>query len=333
MSAQQAAEYGFQWQGLLNSSSSKNIVLGGTNFGTSGQNIVNLSLAGASGSTSGLSLPQGANIGIVRKFAGAYTLASLAHFLESNTDASILSTPNLIALDNEESEINIGQEIGVVTGQYTNNNSGGNGSVNPFQTVDRKQVGLRLKVKPQIGEGGTVRLIVAQENSSVVTTSGAQTASSVTGPTLNKSTINTTVVVDDGAIMVLGGLLKDDTSAGRDEVPGLARIPLIGNLFKSENRARRKTNLMLFLRPVIIRDGEVMQQFSIDRYEAIRALQNKAQGPGSLLLPSTGEGPALPPLKPAQRLGESFDLPAQPASAPAPAPKGKPGADGKQPQP
>ncbi|MEY8877495.1 MAG: type II secretion system secretin GspD [Leptothrix sp. (in: b-proteobacteria)] len=285
MDAQQAAEFGFQWQTLLGQSGDKYGVALGTNFGSGGNNIINLAVNGASGTV----VPgAGLNVGLIKAINGVYTLGALARFLEANTSANVLSTPNLVALDNEEAKIVIGQNVPFVTGSFTNTGTS-NGSTNPFQTVERKDVGLTLRVKPQVGENGTVRMTIYQENSSVV----ANTTSSNNGPTTDKSAIETSVVVDDGQIMVLGGLLKDEYSDGEDRVPGLASIPLIGNLFRSQNRKRVKTNLLVFLRPVVMRTQVQADALTLDRYDAIRSQQLNAQPKPSSVL-GINESPLLP---------------------------------------
>jgi general secretion pathway protein D len=290
MDATQAAEFGFQWQGLLGQNGDKYGVVAGTNFGSGGNNIVNLSVNGASGTV----IPgAGLNVGLLKAINGVYTLGALARFLESNTGANVLSTPNLIALDNEEAKIVIGQNVPFVTGSFTNTGTS-NGSANPFQTIERKDVGLTLRVKPQIGEGGTVRMVIYQENSSVV----ANTTTNSAGPTTDKSSIETTVVVDDGSIMVLGGLLKDDYGSGEDRVPGLSNIPLIGGLFRSENRKRTKSNLLVFLRPVVMRSQQDANALTLDRYDAIRAQQMNDQPKQSSVL-GINQAPVLPERKPA----------------------------------
>ena len=296
--ASRAAAIGVQWQNLVGTKGENVVGLSGTNFGTGLGNIVNLIAAGQSSTSlatalSSNSLPTGFNVGLVGKISGAYSIGMLANLLESQTGANILSTPNLVALDNEEAKIVIGQNVPFVTGSYSSSTSTG-GTVNPFQTIDRKDVGLTLRIRSQIGEGGTVRMTIYQENSAVV-----PSLTSTAGPTTDKSSIETTVVVDDGQIMVLGGLLKDEYSDGDDRVPGLASIPLIGNLFRSENRKRVKTNLMVFLRPVIMRDQQSADQLTLDRYESIRAVQLKNQHEPSLLMPKV-DAPVLPE-KPALR--------------------------------
>ncbi|WP_343622798.1 type II secretion system secretin GspD [Roseateles puraquae] len=290
-----AAQFGVQWQSLFGSKGDATIPGAGTNFGTGLSNIINATGAvanGTSGVTSALSsaaAPTGLNIGLLKKFGSIYTLGAVANFFESQSGANVLSTPNLVSLDNEEARIVIGQNVPFVTGSYASTST--SGTVNPFTTVDRKDVGLTLKVKSQIGEGGTVRMVVYQENSSVVPGS-----SGTTGPTLDKSAIETSVVVDDGDVIVLGGLLKDEYTDGDDGVPGLSKIPVLGNLFTSKNRKRVKTNLMVFLRPVVMRTAESANQLSMDRYESIRAVQQGAQPQKNMLLPDTG-APVLPEAK------------------------------------
>ncbi|MFG6416242.1 type II secretion system secretin GspD [Roseateles sp. DC23W] len=308
-----AGQFGVQWQNIFGNNGDSRITGAGTNFGTGLANIINATGVVAGGTNavqtalSSAAAPTGLNIGILKKFGSIYTLGAVANFFESQSGANVLSTPNLVALDNEEARIIIGQNVPFVTGSYANTGSSTGGTVNPFTTVDRKDVGLTLKIKSQIGEGGAVRMQVSHENSSVVPgSSGTQ------GPTLDKSAIDTAVVVDDGDIIVLGGLLKDEYTDGDDGVPGLSKIPLIGNLFSSKNRKRVKTNLMVFLRPVVLRTAEGANQLSLDRYESIRAVQQAVQPAKHLLLPDTGM-PSLPdPQAPVGRV-----VPPMPTSQPA----------------
>ena len=294
MDASQAAEFGFQWQGLLGKNGDKYGVVAGTNYSSTsgaGSNLVTLS---QSTTSTGVNLGAGLNVGLIQAINGVYTLGALARFLESSTGANILSTPNLVALDNEEAKIVIGQNVPFITGSFTNTGTG-TGSTNPFQTIERKDVGLTLRIKPQIGESGTVRMQIYQENSSVI----AGTTSSSAGPSTEKSSIETSVVVDDGQIMVLGGLLKDEYADGEDRVPGLASIPLVGNLFKAQNRKRIKTNLLVFLRPVVMRTQDDANALTLDRYDMIRARQQDGQPKPSSVL-GINESPVLPE----QRRGE-----------------------------
>jgi general secretion pathway protein D len=292
MDASKAAELGFQWQGLLGSKGDRFGLAAGTNFGASGNNILTLSQLG-NGST-GLSpsaATNGLNVGLLQKVNGVYTLGALARFLETVSGTNILSTPNLVALDNEEAKIVVGQNVPFVTGSFTNTGTSGS-TVNPFQTVERKDVGLTLKIMPQFGEGGVVRMTVFQENSSVV----ANSTSNANGPTTNKSSVETTIVADDGQIMVLGGQMKDQYDGGQDKVPLLGDLPGLGNLFRSESRKRSKSVLLVFLRPVVLRDAQTAQSLTLDRYEAIRAEQQGAQPTPSQVMPINA-GPVLPPAK------------------------------------
>ena len=280
-----AAEFGIQWQGPLGNANNGVIGLLGSNFGTGGKNILNL----AAGGWNGTAAPgRGMNLGLAQQTNGVYVLGFLANFLESSGSGNVLSTPNLLTLDNEEAKITIGQNVPFVTGLFTNTGANTAGSVNPFQTIERKDVGLTLRVKPQISENGTVRLSIFQEVSSVA-------SESANGPTTNKRTIETNVVVEDGAIVVLGGLLQDDYTGNQEKVPGLGDVPFFGNLFKSEARARKKTNLMVFLRPMVVRDAQSTDRLSVDRYEQMRSGLDKAQPAPSSLVP-INEAPTLPAL-------------------------------------
>ncbi len=286
-----AAEFGIQWQGPIGKAGDGLIGLLGTNFGAGGKNIIQSAVAAASGTP--LAPNTGLNLGGVVRANGIYFLGFLANFLQTTGAGNILSTPNLLTLDNEEAKIVIGQNVPFVTGQFTNTGGGGNGSVNPFQTVERKDVGLTLRVKPQISENGTVKMAIFQEVSSVQPGS----VNSVTGLITNKRSIESNVLVEDGSIIVLGGLLQDEYSGNQEKVPGLGDVPVVGNLFKSESRSRKKTNLMVFLRPVVVRDATSTQALSMDRYDFMRTNQQLAQPLNSAILP-INESPALPAMAP-----------------------------------
>ena len=299
VSADRAAEFGIQWQGPLGKAGDGVIGLLGSNFGTGGKNIINLATAGTSGT---ITPPRGLNFGAVQQTNGVYVLGFLARFLEDSGSGNVLSTPNLLTLDNEEAKIVIGQNVPFVTGQFTNTGSN-SGSVNPFQTIERKDVGLTLKVKPQISENGTVKLAIYQEVSNVL----ASSVNAPNGPTTNKRTIESNVLVEDGAIVVLGGLLQDEYSGNEEKVPGLGDVPVFGNLFKSEARTRKKTNLMVFLRPVVVRDAQATDRLSVDRYDLMRAGLQAAQPVPNALVP-INEAPLLPPA-PARATGNSTPAP------------------------
>jgi general secretion pathway protein D len=313
VSADKAAEFGVQWMsGTGNSGSAVGLL--GTNFNVGGTNVFNLA-AGIAANTPTLS--PGFNLALGQRRNGVLALGALARFLQTDGDSNVLSTPNLLTLDNEEAKIVIGQNVPFVTGQYTANNSN-SGAVNPFQTIERKDVGLTLRVKPQISENGTVKMQIFQEVSSIDTRS-----SSTAGLITNKRSIESSVLVDDGAIVVLGGLLQDDTTNSQEKVPGLGDIPLFGNLFKSEARSRKKTNLMVFLRPVVVRDGAAAEALSMGRYEQMRLQQQGFQplptGPlpvaGSAVLPPVDTSPTVTPVAPSADAPPSAATPVTPATS------------------
>ena len=286
-----AAEFGIQWQGAVGSSGSSNIGLLGTNF--TANNIITLATQAATGAA----VPgTGINLGVAHKTNGVYVLGFLANFLETSNSGNVLSTPNLLTLDNEEAKIVIGENVPFVTGSYSNNTASGSTGSNPFTTVERKDVGLTLKVRPQINENGTVKLVIYQETSSVK----AGTEKDANGPTTTKRSIESSVLVEDGSIVVLGGLLQDQYGGNQEKVPGLADVPLFGNLFKSESRSRKKTNLMVFLRPVVVRDAQATDRLSMDRYELMQAGIKDVQPAPSSVLPinATPQMPALPLTRP-----------------------------------
>ncbi|WP_371194457.1 type II secretion system secretin GspD [Glaciecola sp. SC05] len=214
--------------------------------------------------------------------------------VSNDTNSNILATPHLTTLDNEEAFFIVGQEVPIITGAST----GANNS-NPFQTVDRQEVGIKLKVTPQINEGDAVQLTIEQEVSSV---SGA-TAVDIS---INKREIKTTVIVDDGGTIVLGGLIDEDVQESVSKVPLLGDIPFLGHLFKTTTTSKRKRNLMVFLRPTIVRDGVTMNEISHRKYNFIRAQQLNRQSQGIPLMPNT-EGPSIPAWDDKLTLPPSFE--------------------------
>jgi general secretion pathway protein D len=304
-----AAEFGIQWQGPLGQAGNNVIGLLGTNFGAAGKNILALATQGISGvSTNGVTPGTGLNIAAVQRNNGVYALGFLARALEQTGSGNILSTPNLLTLDNEEAKIVIGQNVPFITGLYTNTGTTSSGTVNPFQTIERKDVGLTLRVRPQISENGTVKLLISQEVSSVQ----ASSINSATGLITNKRSFDSTVLVEDGGIVVLGGLLQDEYADNEEKVPILGSLPLVGNLFKSQTRTRKKTNLMVFMRPVVVRDALATDSLSIDRYDLMRGQQKNAQPAQSLLLP-INQGPQMPAFS-----GQPLKSSARPADTAAP---------------
>ncbi len=325
VSTNKLAEFGIQWQGVLGKQGDGTVGVIGTNSGTAGANILGVTTALASGDTTAIGkavggLGGGLNLALAPRIGGQYYLGALANFLQNSGDANVLSTPNLMTLDNEEAKIIIGSNVPFVTGSYAN--TGGNsGAVNPFTTVERKDVGLMLKVRPQINENGTVKLAIYQEVSKIDTA----TLKDQNGPSTSKRSIESNVLVEDGSIIVLGGLLEDSYAQAEDKVPLLGDVPIVGNLFRSENRARKKTNLMVFLRPVVVRNAAASDALMVDRYEAIRALQQQAQPSSGGILGSVKGAPILPPLERSIPPAPGTDTnvgtaPAAPASAAPAAP-------------
>ena len=285
VTADKVAEFGIQWQDLTAAGKTTGQVFGGTNFGTAGQNIVGIS---QNPSTAG----QGLNIGVVKGTvtipgvgAQILNIGLLIRALQTDANANILSTPTLLTLDNEEAKIVIGQNVPFITGSYAV--SAAATTPTPFQTVERKDVGLTLRIKPQISEGGAVRLQIYQEVSNV------QDSTNASGIITNKRSVESTVLVDDGQIVVIGGLIQDTVKDSVERVPGLGDIPLIGSLFKYNTRSRCKTNLMVFLRPTLLRSAQGVTSLTNDRYDYILGQQLKAK-PAITDISDFGV-PSLPP--------------------------------------
>jgi general secretion pathway protein D len=302
VTADKAAEFGIQWQYLNGINKPGSNAIGGTNFGArgGGANIIDAS-------TNIGTLGQGLNIGIVRgqtTIPGIGTITNLgmlARALQTDTQANILSTPNLMTLDNEEAKIMVGQNVPFITGQYAQ--TGAATTATPFQTIERKDVGLTLKIKPQITEGGSVRLQIYQEVSSVVAA-----ANNSAGVTTDKRSIDSNILVDEDQIVVLGGLIQDSVTRVQNKTPLLGDIPILGNLFRYETQQRTKTNLMVFIRPHIMRGKESYSALTSDRYNVMRGYEEDAKLPWHLILPISG-GPQLPDLKLENTLSGTDDKP------------------------
>ncbi len=278
VSAERLAEFGIQWQTTGGQGSVGNpSVIGGTNFGVAGQNIIGAAINPAS-------LARGLNLAVA---AGTVTIAGveilnlgmLARALETDANAKILSTPNLMTLDNEEARIVVGKNVPFITGQYTNT-GGGTTPANPFQTIERKDVGLTLRVRPQISEGGTIKMQIAQE----ISTLDGATLNNPTGPVTNKRSIDTTVMADDGTIIALGGLIQDVYEGGIEKVPLLGDIPFLGWLFRYDSRKRQRSNLIVFLRPEILRDRDSYADITKRRYDHVIEDQMRPDGGERLMI-------------------------------------------------
>lgn len=282
VSEDDANEFGVQWQAgnLAGNSVIGGVNLGGSNLVSTAKNSIDV-------------LPQGLSLGLVKGAVNipgvgqVMDLKVLARALKTKGGSNVLSTPNLLTLDNEVASIFVGQTIPFVSGQYVT--SGSSSSNNPFQTIQREEVGLKLNVRPQISEGGTVKLDIYQEVSTVDDRASAAAAGTVT----NKRAIDTSILLDDGQIMVLGGLLQDGYTQTNDGVPFLSSLPGIGALFRHERRETNKTNLMVFLRPYIIRDGAAGRSITLNRYDFIRRAQGSLQPERSWAMPDM-QAPQLP---------------------------------------
>jgi len=293
VSVDKANELGVQW-GIK--SADERGAIGVINFGGSGSGLNNL-LSGTPSVGDGLSLLLGdSNLNTFR-------FGALIRALAGDANTNILSTPSLVTMDNQEAEIVVGQNVPFVTGSYT---STGNGSTptNPFQTIQRQDVGLTLKVKPQINEGNAVRLDVTQEVSSIASaTTGA--ADLVT----NKRSLKTSVMVDDGHVIVLGGLIDDNVNESVQRVPGLGDIPVIGGLFSYKKTTKLKRNLMVFLHPVILRDARQSAALSGEKYNYMRARQLEMGQRGVALMPHA-QAPVMPKLDDTLSLPPPYQPPA-----------------------
>ena len=285
--ADTVSEMGIQWQ-FGTSRPGQNSVVGGTNFSSGGSNILSVTQNPAALAAAG-----GLNVGVVRNGVSLFgqtflNLGLLARALEAETNSNIRATPNLLTLDNEEARIIIGQNVPFVTGQYATTN---NTLSSPFQTIERKDVGTMLRVRPQVSEGGTVKMEIAQEISAVVDTT--QSAGIIT----NRRAIDSNVLVDDGQIVVLGGLIEDTVEGGISKVPLLGDIPGLGRLFRYDNRKRIKTNLLIFLRPVVLRSADQTWDVTANRYDYINQRSQDARMPTPFGMVDVKQ-PELDPLPP-----------------------------------
>jgi len=316
VNAEDAAEIGVQWMtGADSINNGGTSFFGGTNLGGTG---IGTNLANSR--TTIDALGSGLNLGVVKGTVDVLgtqllNLGVLARAMQRQGGVNILSTPNLMTLDNEQASIIVGRTVPFVTGSYTTT---GDGASNPFQTVQREDVGLTLRIRPQISEGGTVKLSLYQEVSSIDPSSSLLSSGNII---TRKRALETSVLVDDGQIIVLGGLLEDTVDDSTSSVPLLGDIPILGNLFKYQSRSRQKTNLMVFLRPHIVRTAQDGASLTLDRYNYMRAAQAGLPVRASWLVP----GATTAKLPEVQRDPESglldlrnFNRDAPPPEAPQP---------------
>ena len=263
-----------------------------TNFPGFMNGVVQLggAAAGGGGTTdpSGLIEP-GVTIGVGRLSDSGISFAAILRALEGDADTNIISTPSVVTTDNEEATLNVGQEVPFVTGSFTNTGSAG-GSVNPFQTIQREQIGVKLAITPQINDGDSMVLEISQEISSL-----AQSAGAAVDLITNQRIVETTVIVDDGEILVLGGLLEDVLRESDQRVPVLGSIPLLGNLFRSRKTEKFKTNLMIFIRPTILRDAATTAIETDQKYNMMRDVLRSNEDRGIPLMPGEQRF-VLPPI-------------------------------------
>jgi general secretion pathway protein D len=330
------ANLGIQWQ--IGSGN----LFAGTNLATgSGNSIVNVTAAAAaSAATGGLAsalatqnLQQGLNVGWIHNLFGVNGLGALLQALSQTADANVLSTPNLITLDNQEAKIVVGTNVPIQTGSYSNLTS--STATTAFNTFDRIDVGLTLHIKPQITDGGILKLQLYTEDSAIVAGTTNVTTNPA-GPEFTKRSIQSTVLADNGEIIVLGGLMQDNYQVTNSKVPLLGDIPWIGQLFRSENKTRAKTNLLVFLRPVIIADRATAQAVTANRYDYIQGVSGAYKSDNNLI--KDKDDPVVPPMPAGPNEGGStlnlFDLDKMrreqvlgvPQPAPANAPAGTNGA-------
>jgi general secretion pathway protein D len=285
-------------------------------------------IAGSSAISSS-TIGTGATVAVGRVVNNGVSFAALIQALRSDGSSNIISTPSLITMNNEEAEVKVTQEIPLITGSFSNTTQSVGGTSSPFQTIQREEVGTILKVTPHINEGNSVQLKIEQEDSSP----GAKLTDSADIST-NKRSIKTTVLIEDGGIIVLGGLMSDTVTESEDRVPGLGAIPIIGNLFKSRSGSRQKKNLVVFIRPRIMRDADATESTSEAKYNEVRrSQQNITNGHVTLLpgekqpvIPAIPPGIALPPSPPPSDTNEqgATPNPPQPFTAPAPQPQPAP---------
>ena len=268
VSGDDATQLGVQW--ALGNANSGYGVVNFSNVGASAAAIAGAALSGGTGLSAAASSIVGALVGIGDSSkdsnGNAQFYGAILQALDSSTSANLLSMPSILTLDNEKASILVGQNVPFVTGSFT---TSGNNSNNPFQTIDRQDIGINLNVIPHIGENGTVRLEVSQEVSSVVPGSIGNSSGLIT----NKSLINTTILADDQQTIALGGLMRDNSTTNQQKVPGLGNVPIIGRLFRSDSDNTQKSNLIIFLQPTILRDGGAVASVTERKFNQMRVMQ------------------------------------------------------------
>lgn len=294
MNITKAAELGVNWA-VGNTDSDSTVPIGTWNQAVGNASIGSIAAAIQNPDAASLaSIPTGLTLGAGRFLDNGTNFAILLRALRNDGSSNILQTPSVTTLDHQEAQIKVAQEVPFVTGQYTNTSGNNNGSVNPFQTIQREEVGTILKITPQINEGDSVTLKISQESSDLAPSATA--SSGAVDLITNKRTIDTTVMVEDGGVIVLGGLIRDAVIEGENRVPVLGAIPLIGELFKTRSGSKEKRNLMVFIRPTILRDGVQAAIETNAKYNVLREQQMKRRNGKVTLLPGEHQ-PLLPPIE------------------------------------
>lgn len=295
VSVNKNAELGVNWA-VWSEDDDERIPLGLFNNRVGGVSVLDLASAVDNPSTAPEGILNGSTFGIGRIASSGVNFAAMLRAIQGDSTTNVIATPSAVTMDHEEAELKVAQEVPFITGQYTNTGGNNNGNVNPFTTVQREEVGTILKITPQINQGGgLVQLKIELESSELSGTAG-DANSLIT----NKRTVNTNVLIEDGGIVVLGGLIRDSATRGEQRVPYLGRIPILGELFKTRSRKRDKSNLMVFIRPKILSDGVTTAIATDAKYNFIRQLQQEAGSqPGEILpLIPFNKDPHLPALPP-----------------------------------
>lgn len=315
------AELGVNWAVWQNED--QDIPLGTFQSPVAGVNLAQLAAAVDNPSNAASIAPglgSGTTFGIGRIAATGVNFAAMIRAVQGDSNTNLISTPSAVTMDNQEAQLKVAQEVPFITGQFTSTGNTNNGEVNPFTTVQRQEVGTILKITPQVNEGGALVQLKINIESSALSGATGDANSAIT----NKRTIDTNVLIEDGGIVVLGGLIQDGDTRGEQRVPYLGRIPVIGELFKTRSRKREKRNLMVFIRPKILRDGlaaaiETDAKYNYMRQEIQRGAPSKTEV--LPLIPFTPQ-PTLPPIP----------TPLPPREEAAPGPKGPDGAPQNTPQ-
>jgi general secretion pathway protein D len=308
------AELGVNWA-VWSEENDTRIPIGSFLSPVGGVNLAQLALAVDNPSAAGASPPSGSTFGIGRISTTGVNFAAMLRAIQSDSNTNVIAMPQTVTMDNQEAELKVAQEVPFITGQFTNTGTNnGDGQVNPFTTIQRQEVGTILKITPQVNEGGALVQLKIELESSDLAGAVGDAGSQIT----SKRTINTNVLIEDGGIVVLGGLIRDSAQRGESRVPYLGRIPLIGELFKTRNRKRDKTNLMVFIRPKILSDGVTTAFETNAKYNFIRDQQRKAgANPGEILplIPFNKDPvlPELPPIDPTKPGGRGSETPPAPS--------------------